>query len=134
MVFLDASAIIYLLEGDAPASGAVREALASLRTPPQAPRLAVSALSRLACRVRPLRDADHALLERYDAFFSDPGLAVIALDAAVIDRATDLRAQCGLRTPGALQAACLLTHDEHGDFVTGDGDFANVPGLRVHQI
>ena len=55
--------------------------------------LAVSALSRLACRVRPLREDDDVLLRRYDDFFADPGLRVIALDTVVLDRATELRAR-----------------------------------------
>lgn len=134
MVFLDASAIIYLLEGDAAAQAAVRETLASLRTPRPSSPLAVSALSRLECRVRPLRDGDQALLERYDTFFADPGLVVIALDTAVLDRAAELRAHVRLRTPDALQAASLLVADEHGHFVTGDADFTAVPGLRVHAV
>lgn len=134
MVFLDASAIIYLLEGDAAAQAAVRETLAGLRTPRRSPPVAVSALSRLECRVRPLREADQALVERYDAFFADPGLVVIALDGPVLDRATELRAHYRLRTPDALQAASLLMADEDGDFVTGDDDFAAVSGLRVHAV
>jgi len=69
VVFLDASAIIYLLEGDAAAHGAVRETLAALWAPEQAPTLAVSALSRLECRVQPLREGDDALLGRYERFF-----------------------------------------------------------------
>lgn len=134
MVFLDASAIIYLLEGDPAAQAAVRETLRALRTPGRSSPLAVSALSRLECRVRPVRDGDRALLERYDAFFADPGLVVIALDTAVLDRAAELRAHHRLRTPDALQAASLLVADEQGDFVTGDDDFRAVPGLRVHPV
>ncbi len=134
MVFLDASAIICLLEGDAHAVRAVQDALAALRTGDRAPPIAASALSRLECRIGPLRARDDTLLERYEAFFADPGLTVIALDDAVIDRAAELRAGHGLRTPDALQAASLLTRDERGVFVTGDGGFRRVPGLQVHSI
>lgn len=134
VVFLDASAIIYLMEGDAAAQAAVRRSLAQLRQSEGASSLAVSALSRLECRVRPLRDDDRSLLERYEAFFADPGLAVIALDADVLDRAAELRARYRLRAPDALQAASLLVADEQGHFVTGDHDFAAVPGLRLHTV
>lgn len=134
MVFLDASAIIYLMEGDTVARAAVHEALAELRVPGEPPPLAVSALSRLECRVRPLREGDDALLARYEAFFEDPGLVVIALDTTVLDRAAELRDHGRLRTPDALQAASLLVADEDGAFVTGDEDFAAVPGLRVHRV
>lgn len=135
MVFLDASAIIYLLEGDATTRAKVRDTLATLRpSTGEVPLLAASALSRLECRVRPLREDNHGLLERYDAFFADPGLAMIALDDTVLDRAAELRAQCRLRTPDAMQAASLLVTDADGAFVTGDTDFTVVPGLQVHTV
>lgn len=122
------------MEGDAVTQAMVRQTLAQLRHARSRPQLAVSALSHLECRVRPLRDADKALLRRYEAFFSDPGLAVIAMDGDVVDQATELRAYYRLRTPDALQAASLLVADPQGDFVTGDTDFRAVQGLRVHPV
>lgn len=135
LAFLDASAVIYLLEGDAPTRQAVRQVLRTLeREAGEAPMLIVSALSRLECRVRPLREANAPALERLDAFFDDPGLSVIAVDEAVLDKATELRAHHGLRTPDAIQAASLLTVDPEGVFVTGDGDFKRIQDLRVERI
>ncbi|WP_019583467.1 PIN domain-containing protein [Thioalkalivibrio sp. ALE16] len=134
LAFLDASAIIYLLEGDRRTRESVRQVLRELEQGDGPPALAVSALSRLECRVRPLREANTPVLEQLDAFFGDPGLSVIALDTAVLEKATELRAHHGLRTPDAIQAASLLAVDPEGAFVTGDGDFQKVPGLRVHQI
>ena len=135
LVFLDASAIIYLLEGDAPTRHATQQALRQLEAgSDEPPVLAVSALSRLECRVGPLRGSNAHALKRLDAFFGDPGLAIIPIDAPVIDKATALRAKYRLRTPDAIQAACLLVTDPEGAFVTGDGDFGQVPGLRVHRI
>ena len=84
--------------------------------------------------MRPLREHDQSLLERYGAFFADPGLAVIALDADVLDRAAELRAQYRLRTPDALQAASLLKADPQGHFVAGSHDFTAVPQLHVHTV
>ena len=74
------------------------------------------------------------LAERLEAFFADPGLSVVAVETAVLDKATELRAYHGLRTPDAIQAASLLTVDPEGVFVTGDGDFKKIPDLRVEQI
>jgi len=84
--------------------------------------------------VRPLRESNVRALERLDAFFEDPGLSVVAMETAVLDKATELRAHHGLRTPDAIQAASLLTVDPKGAFVTGDGDFVKVPDLRVERI
>ena len=135
LAFLDASAVIYLLEGDALTREAVRQVLRRLeREAGEPPVLVVSALSRLECRVRPLRESNARALERLDAFFEDPGLSVVALETAVLDKATELRAHRGLRTPDAIQAASLLTVDPKGAFVTGDGDFEKIPGLRVERI
>ena len=135
LAFLDASAVIYLLEGDAPTRQAVRQVLLNLEEEVgRTPVLAISALSRLECRVRPLREANAPALKRLDGFFDDPGLAFIPVETAVLDKATELRAHHGLRTPDAIQAASLLTADPEGVFVTGDGDFEKVPGLRVERI
>lgn len=134
LAFLDASAIIYLLEGDARTRAAVRQVLKDLEFRDGTPALAISALSRLECRVRPLRESDAQTLEQLDTFFNDPGLSVIAVDTVILDKATELRAHHGLRTPDAIQAASLLAVNPDGAFVTGDGDFEKVPGLRVHRI
>jgi len=133
-VLLDASAIIYLLEGDTAAQGVVQRTLSTLPTAEQKPQLAVSALSRLECRVRPLREGERNLLDRYAAFFDDPGLVVIPLDTEVLERAAGLRASYRLRTPDAIQAASLLASEPNGHFVTGDSDFHRVPGLDVRQV
>lgn len=133
-VFLDASAVIYLLEGTPPVHEAVAEVLAGLRGTQQDPQLTVSGLSLLECRVRPLREGDRAVLARYENFFADPGLFVVSLDRAVLDRATRLRAERGLKTPDAIQAACALERGEGIPFVTGDRDFSRVPGLAVHEV
>lgn len=134
VVFLDASAIIDLLEGDAAAQAAVREVLTMLHRPEDPPDLAVSALSRLECRVRPIRKGDDDGLAKFDAFFADPGLTVVPLANEVVDHATELRARHGLRTPDALQAASALALADEPEFVTGDGDFNRVSALRVHRV
>ena len=134
MIFLDASAIIYLLEGSRAVQAATREMLASLNNSQPEPALAVSALSRLECRVQPTRQGDHKRLETFDNFFSDPGLITVDLTQTVINQATNLRAHHGLRTPDALQAACCLAIDPETPFVTGDKDFRKIKHLNVHLI
>lgn len=116
VVFLDASAISYLLEGDAATRASVQATLAALRERGDPPLLAVSALSRVECRVRPLRDSDEALLRRYEDFFTDPGLIVIALDAVVLDRAAELRAHRRLRTPDAFAGSLVAGNRPAGIF------------------
>ena len=58
--------------------------------------------------VGPLRRGDQASLDRFDALFDQPGLLIVEFIAPVVDLATRLPANYGLRTPDALQAACCL--------------------------
>lgn len=96
--------------------------------------VAMSRLSWLECRVKPLRDGDTALLSRYDHFFSAPNLRWIELDRDAVERATTLRARHGLRTPDALQAACCLGVGAQHAFLTGDRAFARVNGLNCRFV
>ena len=134
MIFLDASAIIYLLEGKPALQESVRRTLAGQRSGETLPALAVSALSLLECRVQPMRDAEHQRLELFDQFFRDPGLEIVEIDRKVIEIATALRARHGLRTPDAIQAGSALASAPDAEFITGDSDFRKVPDLRVHLV
>lgn len=108
--------------------------LASLRSKNVEPALVVSALSLLECRVHPIRQRDQVKIELFDSFFNDPGLHIVQLSIAVIDRATHLRAAHGVKTPDALQAACALELAENPPFLTGDSDFSKISNLDVHLI
>ena len=61
-----------------------------------------SQLARLECRTKPMRDGNRALLERYDALFAADRIEVVDVSEHVIDRATDLRARHGFKTPDAI--------------------------------
>lgn len=73
-------------------------------------------------------------LDNYDASFADPRLAMIRLETAVVDWATELRARFRLYTPDALQLVSLLATNAEGPFMIGTDDFMAVPGLRVHIV
>jgi len=133
-VFLDASAIIYLLEGEPGIQHATQNILTSLCSSDVKPAIVVSALSLLECRVHPIRTGDAARLEKFDHFFANPGLSIAELDGDVIERATRIRARHGIRTPDALQAASALTLLENPAIVTGDKDFRKIPELTVHLV
>lgn len=134
IAFLDASALIDVVDGEAPWAQATRATLQQLAA--QAPdlALAVSRLSFLECRVAPLRRGDQACLDRFEALFAQPDLLVVELSAAVDELATQLRANHGLRTPDALQAACCLQLGPGAVMITGDAGFQRVHGLQVHLI
>jgi len=134
-LFLDACALIYRFEGAHAFRQATTEVLSLLTDQQTAVELAVSRLSVMECRVKPLRDGDTALLQRYADFFAS--VQIIELDSTVVDAATALRARHGLRTPDALQAASALHWQRSGEdvvFVTADQGFERVPTLAVRLI
>ena len=130
MLFLDACTVIYHVEAVQPFLGRLRKAIEAFGEE----LVAVSRLSRLECLVKPVREGNEAVIERYEHFFSTDMLTIVELTPEVIDRALGLRARLGLRTADALQAASALTLNVPSRFLTNDKVFKKVPGLDVHLI
>lgn len=132
IVFLDACALIYRFEGSAAFRDAATRTIAQLVEGCESIELAVSRLSVLECRIKPLRDGNAMLLKRYDDFFA--AVRMVELSADVVNLATLLRVRNKLKTPDALQAACALSLSGDVHFVTADAAFSAVTGLNVHPI
>jgi len=62
----------------------------------------------MECRVKPLRDGNAELLKDYDEFFQNAVAEIIPLTRQVIDRATEIRAQYGFKTPDAIHPAAAV--------------------------
>ena len=131
IVFFDASALIYLLEGKAPLADRVRVELAAIAQAHPDAGVAVSRLSWLECRVGPMKADDAAALALFDAFFARPDLVWVELTRDVVELAAAIRVRHGLRTPDALQAASCLQLGPQHVMLTGDGEFSRVQGLNV---
>jgi predicted nucleic acid-binding protein len=130
--YLDTSAIIYLVEGSTSTRHLVARSIAGAEKDP-AGRLLTSRLSRLECRVKPLRAGDQELLATYDAFFTRARLVIVDVTTTVIDKATDLRARYRFKTPDALHLATAI--EAKADvFVTGDAVLARCTELRVEIV
>lgn len=134
IVFFDASALIYLVEGAEPFAGCVRSTLVELTK--EHPKLdaAVSRLSWLECRVRPARNNELATLARFDAFFARPDLVWVELGKNVVELARAIRVRCGLPTPDAIQAASCLQLGAVHLFLTGDITFKKVSELNTRML
>jgi predicted nucleic acid-binding protein len=131
IVFFDASALIYLIEGKEPFASKVRKELAAVEKKHSVLRASVSRLTWLECRVGPMKTNDTATLSAFDAFFARPDLLWVELTRTVVELATVIRVKHGLRTPDSLQvASCLQLGAEHL-FLTGDREFKRVSGLNV---
>ncbi len=131
-LYLDSCAIIYAIEGKSSFQADVLRHLAAVESDP-AGSLVTSKLSRLECRVKPLRDADQVLLARYDTFFSGRRLYVHNLTASVIEIATDLRARYRFKSPDALHLASAIELKADA-FLTGDAALRRCVEVQVQVI
>ena len=134
IVFFDACALIYLLEGKEPFASKVRDSLATMTGHYPELAVAVSRLSWLECRVGPMKRNDSPILATYDAFFTRPDLIWVELSRDVVELATAIRVKHNLKTPDALQvASCLQLGSDHL-FLSGDSELQRVAGLRMHLL
>lgn len=117
MIYVDANVVIRLIEGDAATRAPLESRLLPLRGTGRF--LLTSRLTRLECRVKPLRANDVAVLSLYDAFFSSAEVEVLELAPAVVEKATDLRAKLNVKTPDALHLASAIMAGANA-FLTGD--------------
>ncbi len=117
LIYCDSVILMYFFEHRGPFNVRATNRLAALRAASDA--IAVSDLSRLECRVKPIKLRDAAVLAVYDAFFALPDVRRIAVTTAVFDRATLLRATYNFKLGDSLHLAaaieagcdCLLTND-----------------------
>jgi predicted nucleic acid-binding protein len=116
-IYCDSVILIYLLDTVGPFNlRAVARMSALLAAGDVA---AFSDLTRLECRVKPLRIGAAAKLADFDAFFARPDVRMMPITTAVFDRATTIRAAHNfklgdaLHLAAAVESACdrFLTHD-----------------------
>ena len=74
------------------------------------------------------------VLQRYDEFFALPDLITIELTQNVVELATHIRVQHGLKKPDCLQAACCLQLGPDHVFITGDATFKRIAALKVKLL
>lgn len=101
--YIDSAPIVYLVEQVQPYPTAVRSKLSA-----QGLILVTSELTRLECRVNPLRDGDTVLLQDFDEYFASTIAEIASLTRNVIDRATEIRAQFNFKTPDSIHLAMAL--------------------------
>ena len=117
VVYLDSVVVIYVVEGLPAFQARAKAHLASLRS--AGDELAFSDLTRLECRVKPIRLGNATLLAEFDTFFASADLIKAPIPAAVFERATLLRAAYNFKLGDSLHLAtaivagcdCFLTND-----------------------
>lgn len=128
-IALDTSIFIYLLEANADYVGRVSEVFEWLENSTH--EAVTSTLTLTELLVRPYRDANEELVNRYYALLTlFPNLEWIAPDLKIADRAARIRAQHGLRTPDALQIATAVESGSTA-ILTNDSGWQRVIGIEV---
>lgn len=89
-LYLDANPIIYAIESVPQFRNQVVNKIKLFES--QGGVILTSILSKLECRVKPLRDGDNSLLAKFDTFFTQTSVKIIEINEAIIDKATELRA------------------------------------------
>jgi uncharacterized protein len=92
-----------------------------------------SDLTRLECRVKPMRNGQPDLLAEYDGFFGASVREIVPLSRAVLDRATEIRAQFGFATADAIHIAAALVAG-CDIFLTNDHRLNRTVGIQVDVI
>jgi predicted nucleic acid-binding protein len=126
--YLDTAPIIYLVEQVQPYASAVRRKLSA-----QGLVLITCELTRLECRIKPLRNGDAALLQDFDDYFANSIAEIVPLTRDVIDRATEIRAQFNFKTPDSIQLAAAVVANS-SVFPTNDHRLSRFTAIAIEVI
>lgn len=131
-LYLDACALIYACEGiDAfriPVQKRIQEVAAVAGSV-----VLTSELSRMECRVKPMKDGNVPLLKVYETLFGSRDVQMVEVNRAVIDRATDLRVRYGFKAPDSIHLASAMVRGADL-FLTGDAAFARCSEIKVEVV
>lgn len=131
ILFLDTNIVIYAIESHTtwgvPAQTRIAIAQAAGDT------FMVSDLVRMECLVLPIRLGDTTREAQYRAFFTRSDVRVVAITAAVCDRAARIRATHNFKAMDALQLAAAVEHGANS-FFTADARLASFTDLTVEVL
>jgi predicted nucleic acid-binding protein len=127
-IYLDTAPVIYTVEQVPAYAGVVDTRLSA----PGVVRVS-SDLTRMEYRVKPLRSGDAGLLADFDDYFGRLVAEMVPLSAAVFDRAAEVRAVYGFKTPDAIQLAAAVV-SRCDVFLTNDHRLARFTGIPVEVI
>ena len=127
-VYLDAAPVIYLVDR-VPQYVEIVERRVSADNVAQV----ISDLTRMECRVKPLREGNIELLQDYDDYFAEAIEEIIVLSRIVMDRATDIRAHDGFKTPDAIHLAAAVASG-CDRFLTNDHRLDRFPEITIDVL
>lgn len=131
LVYPDTNLLIYLIEDRLGLARKVRPLLYPLHE--ELPVLVFSELTRMECRVQPLRAGDAGVLTAYEKLFTNRAYRFAPFDRQSFDIATQLRAEHGLKTPDALHLAVAICAG-CSEFWTNDQRLAKAAQNRLQIV
>lgn len=131
ILFLDTNIVIYLVEGNPAFAPRAVMRLASAQL--AGGSFMISDLTRMECLIGPLKTNNTAVQASFNAFFARADVQIVAITAAVCDRAARIRATRHFTPMDALQLAAA---DEHGAniFLTADARLGSFADLTVEVL
>lgn len=127
-IYLDTAPVIYTVEHVPPYAAAVDVRLSAPDIV-----LVASDLTRMECRVKPLREGNVDLLKDFDDYFQGAVAEIVPLARQVIDHATEIRAQYRFKTPDAIHLAAAVVSG-CDVFLTNDHRLDRFPDIVVEVI
>lgn len=103
ILFLDTNIVIYVVEGNPLFAPKAVLRLAAAQS--AGDTFMISDPTRMECLVAPLKTNDLTVQSSFRAFFARPDVQVVAITAAVCDRAARIRAAHNVKPMDALQLA-----------------------------
>ncbi len=131
IVCLDANIVIYYIERNPVWEPKLATRLKTLVA--SGDSLSVSDAVRLECLVGPLRSGNIAALADYQAFFSSPGIQMLAVTPAVWERAAQIRVKHYFQPLDSIHLAAAIEHG-CGLFMTNDAPLARFSGIPVEVL
>jgi predicted nucleic acid-binding protein len=131
LVYLDTVICIYAVEGAPSFQAKARARLAAMRTAGDKP--AISDLTWLECRVKPIPLGDAIALADMEAFLSGSDVARVLMPTAVYERGCRIRAVHNYKLADALHLAAAV---ENGCkvFLTNDRRLSSFPDITVEDL
>jgi len=131
LIYFDSVLVIYLIDHTGPFHLRAVARLASLLA--AGDRIAVSDLTRMECRVKPIRNGDSVKLAEFDTFFARSEVQVVPIMTGVFDRATQIRATHNFKLADSLHLAAAA-EAKCGRFLTNDTRLSSFPDIPVEVL
>lgn len=130
-IYCDSVILIYFLDAVGPFNVRAVTRMATMQAAGDI--AAFSDLTRLECRVKPLKLGATTTLADFDAFFTRPDIRLVPITTSVFDRATAIRATHNFKLADSLHLAAAV-EAKCDRFLTNDHRLDGFPDIMVEVL